>query len=116
MVRTLACLFLCVGSALGADEKTPKQPGVPQEALTVIIFGERGDKTVQKAAEALRRIEANDPMMGDPDKGQGTFATVMVRPGTPSKQVAAVVSALLDAGVGRVTVRVTVGAYQKSLD
>ena len=44
--------------------------------------------------------------MGDPEKGRGVSATVRVGPGTPSKQVAAVVAALLDGGVGNVTVQV----------
>jgi hypothetical protein len=86
--------------------KERRQPEAFAQGLTVTIVGERGAGVVQKALEGLRRIKANEPKMGDPEKGQGISATITVRPGTPSRQVTAVVTELLDAGVSSVTIQV----------
>jgi len=93
-----------VGAALGADKKVAKQPEASGKGIAVTIIGDREDGTVRKAVEGLKQIKANNPMLADPEKGQGVSAHVMAEPGTPSKRVAAVVATLLDAGISKITV------------
>jgi hypothetical protein len=83
-----------------------RQPEVFAAGITITVVGQRDSGVVQKALEGLRRIKANEPKMGEPEKGQGVSATITVKPGTPSRQVTAVVAELLDAGVSSIAIRV----------
>jgi hypothetical protein len=129
MLARLCLVALGVGSALGpgatarqpegsirrsADRPGGPEPGkegtadvpVRKGGLSIVIYCDRGDPALRKVMEGLRRIDANDPMLGEPEKGQGISANVVVKPGTPSKQVAAAIAVLLDAGINTITVKV----------
>ncbi len=124
---TLALLF--APFAVGADSPARKSEGVETPgagALVAVLIGNDGKEElpvvkkgvtitlhfpgktpsvdVRKVLDGLKPLKVNGTMIAQPEAGQGTHASIVATPGTPSKEVAAVVAALLELGINKIAI------------
>jgi hypothetical protein len=108
MTRVVACccLVLLGATSVAGDDKP--DPPADRKGVTITLYfsAETPFAEVQKVLDGLTPLKANEPLVGLAEKGKGVSADVVATPGTPSKEIAAAVAALLDLKIEKIAVEV----------
>jgi len=87
------------------NDGTEDLPVVKKGVTVTLHFpGETRYDVVKKVLDGLKPLKVNETMIARPEVGKGTHAGIVATPGTPAKEVAAAVAALLDLGITRISV------------